>query len=599
VHANETAAEHLARALEVLRRDADHRARELEVVRSLADVRARLGDLARAEALYQDALEVAAALGEPAECVALLLARLAETQGLQLRHADAIATARRGLLLLGDTLDSPAGVLLLSALSTNLLRDGEWPAAVAARSQLAHAVKGVGYFEGLSEAYFRLGDIAMAAIPDGVGEAMRWYARLEEMSREHNDDVGLARACFAMGSLLANNLDDPAQGLAMHLKCVATAAHIGHARLLFEGHMQAASLHAMFCDDVAAERHVRAGIVAMRRLTAGGARASFAPEYLEEIGDRYAKRDVGKVAAGYWREALAAGATEFLQRRLLKKLEEHYFALDDHAAFRALCDDLRPVMEAAPKFAFQRLYLEPASVSKRTDRFAATLPVACEGGGGPWRWAEYMEGSTFVGDAADGSVTIHAPCIMWNGGYPPDVSHLLHVAPLVFAYEVTIDLRAMSPSGGIYLEAAPDECIVVGKWPMGEHDIRSVVRRGAATATVSRGIILAQDRLHLRLEYDHGVVRTLCSADGSDWLLSAETTLASGRSPWVGVYGLGCYDSGRTTRFSSVRLLLPEEPAHGAPARGTEAKFGPGCASSRARPSPPARVRPRTDAASS
>lgn len=556
LHANETAAEHLERALEVLRRDATDREQEFEVVCALADVRAKLGDSARVEDMYGEALALAAALGRDQEQVGLLVGRQAETQYLLQRYAAAADTARRGLLLVGDAEGSRARVVLLSVLSIALLNDGDWPASVDARARLAEAVAGLGHFDGLVEAYYRLGHVALSAIPDGASEAMQWYARMEAMSREHKDGAGLARSYYAMGSLLANNLNDHRQGLEMHLKCVAEAAHIGHARLLFEGHMQAASLHAELGDDDEADRHVRSGVVAMRRLTAGGGRASFAPEYLEEIADRYAKRGMRDLAARYWREGLAAGASEFLQRRLLKKLEEHYLTVGDHAGFRALCAELGPTLESAPRYAFQRLYLEPGAVTRGL-ACPVALPAPAPNGDGAWRWTEYMPESTYNANPTDGSVTIDAPCILWNGGYPPDVPHLSHPAPTAFAFETVIDLSSLSPSGGIYLEASGGERMVVGKWPHGEHDVRSVVRRGPNTATISRGILLAEDTLHLRLEYVRGDVRTLCSADGERWLLSAETRVNSDGPPRIGLFGYGCYDSARSTRFASMRLLGP------------------------------------------
>jgi len=562
LYLNDTAIEHYERALDVLMRDDEARQdteRVLDVAVTLGYVRARLGDNGQAEERFLEGIALARRLGKDTEYIAMLHARLAYARHWQQRKAEAGETAREGLRLVGDRHASPARVALLACLCTSLQMLPSKTERLAATRQLEEALEDVPYYEGIDYAYYCVAhDYMHRARRDASlwPHAIRYLMTMEAVCRKHGDGKGLARAIHGMADLYVEREREDERKLAIELyeRSLEHAIYLSDTQMTFEGHMNLAYMMMLSGEPLPdAERHLDAGIVAMRRLQSATGYVAQAPEYFEIIGDEYGRRGLHDRAVELWLRSMDSGATPFLHRRLFMKLEGRLIDDGRHDEFPAMCDELRHYIEATPRAALRHPYLTPAEVSPAYLRVDPSVgpPTAA---GGPWEWRDPMHGSQWRYDAGVGLV-MNAPMKVVGRTEPPECPHFLRRVDGPFAVEAvvrTVDRAA----GGLLLWAAHDEYALVGKWFMGLDDMRTVVRLRDEAATVGRGMLPKAEPLHLRLEFDGRSVRTLCSRDGESWLLSGEEPFTPSAPLHVGLYADGHYDwHWVVTRFSEFRLF--------------------------------------------
>jgi tetratricopeptide (TPR) repeat protein len=561
---NDTAIEHYERALDVLMRDdeaSQDAERVLNLTVTLGYVRARLGDNGKAEQRFLEGISLARRLGKDAEYIGMLHARLAYAQHWQQRKDEAGETAREGLRLVGEPHASPARVALLAGLCTSLQMLPSKAERLAATRQLEDALADVPYYEGIDYAYYCVAhDYMHRARRDASlwSHAIRFLMTMEAVCRKHGDGKGLARSIHGMADLYVERERKDERKLAIELyeRSLEQAIYLSDTQMTFEGHMNLAHMIMLSGEPLPdAERHLRAGIVAMGRLQSATGYVAQAPEYFEIIGDEYVRRGLYEKAVELWIRSMDSGATAFLHRRLFMKLEGRLIDDGRHDEFPAMCEELRHYIEATPRASLRRPYLTPTDVSLAYPRHdpSVGLPTTVSG---TWEWRDPMHGSQWRWDRGAGLV-MNAPMKVVGRTEPPECPHLLRRIDGPFAAEAVVTAVDRA-AGGLLLWAADDEYALVGKWFMGLDDMRTVVRLRDDPATVGRGMLPKAEPLHLRLEFDGARIRTLCSRDGHEWLLSGEEPFTPSAPVHVGVYADGHYDwHWVVTRFSEFRLYRP------------------------------------------
>ncbi|MBT5713424.1 AAA family ATPase [Candidatus Poribacteria bacterium] len=563
LYANESAVEHYERALDTLHRDDEaeqDKERILDLAIRVGDIRARLGDSGMAEARFTESIALARELGWDTEYVGRLIARLGDTQFWQQRKEEARATAREGLRLVGQRVASPARVALLECLCTALQHMPSRAERDDAVDQLEAALVDVPYFGGVAEAYYRVAYAYMYRArrhPALWPKALQCLMKMEAICRQYGDGRGLARCYHGMADLYVAREREPEQAIQFFERSLEQAIYLSDTRLIFEGHLDLA--HIIMVGDgpiEQAEEHIQAGVAAMRRLEAATGYVAQAPECFELVGDEYGRRGHYAQATEFWIRSVNCGASAFLHRRLLMKLEWRYIAEGRHDEFPALCRELWHKIESAPGSALCHPYLSPAEPSPvfvaRDGDFGLAAGRSC-----PWRWVDPAGEGAHSLDAS-GALVVTAPRKAAGRMEPPECPHLLRPISGAFAVE-TVLTGLDRAAGGLLLWAAEDEYAFVGKWFYANRDIRTVTRVGGDPGMVGRGVLPTGDVLHLRLEYDGGCVRTLCSEDGEAWLLSAEAPFPASRPLHIGLYADGDYDvESVSTTFTDFRVFRPE-----------------------------------------
>ncbi|MAF10172.1 hypothetical protein CMK11_06935, partial [Candidatus Poribacteria bacterium] len=500
LYANESAVEHYEGALDTLRRDDDpeqDKKRILDLTIRVGGIRARLGDIGMAEARFIEAIALARELGCDAEYLGRLMARLADAQFWQQRKEEARATTREGLLLVGDREGSPARVALLACLCSTLQHLPSRSQRDDAIDELEAALVDVPYFGGVAEAYYRVACARMYRArrrPSLWPQALQCLMKMEALCRQHGDGRGLARCYHGMADLYVAREREPGQAIKFFERSLEQAIYLSDMRLIFEGHLELA--HIIMVSDGPmdeAEKHIHAGVAAMRRLEAASGYVALAPERFELIGDEYGRRGHYAQATEFWIRSVQCGASAFLHRRLLMKLEWRYITEGRHDEFPALCRELRHRIGPAPGSALRYPYLRPADPSSAfivRDRAYALST----GESGPWRWVDPVGGGARELDAGVG-LMVTAPIKAVGRMEPPECPHLLRPISGAFAAETVLrDLD--QAAGGLLLWATEDEYAVVGKWFYGARDIRTVTCAGGDPGTVGRGLLPTGDLLY-------------------------------------------------------------------------------------------------------
>ncbi|MEO2004786.1 MAG: hypothetical protein ABGY41_11875 [Candidatus Poribacteria bacterium] len=325
---------------------------------------------------------------------------------------------------------------------------------------------------------------------------------------------------------------------------------------MYESHLELA--HSIMISDGEigeAEKHIRLGLVAMRRLEAATGYVARASECFELIGDEYGRRGSYRQATEFWLRSVECGASAFLHRRLLMKLEGRFIAEGRQDEFPALCRELWPKIESAPGSVLRRPYLTLTAPSHLliSHDSAFALPT---GESDAWRWID-PTGKAQRDSYTKTRVALRAPRKDAVRVEPPECLRLLQPIAGTFAAETVLDVSEPA-AGGLLLWASESEYAFIGKWFRANPDIRTVTCTGGEPGTVARGQFPTDDRLHLRLEYDGQTVRTLCSKDGDSWLLSAEEPFSPSGPLQLGIYADGDYDvEWVATTFTDFRVYRP------------------------------------------
>ena len=559
---NDTAIEHYERALDVLMRD-DEACRDAEAVLdltvTLGYVRARLGDNGEAEQRFLEGIALARGLAKDDEYIGMLYARLAYARHWQQRKAEAGETAREGLRLVGDRHASPARVALLACLSASLQMLPSKTERLAATRQLESALDDVPYYEGIDYAYYCVAHDYMHRARRNASlwaHAIKFLMAMEAVCREHDDGMGMARSIHGMADLYVERerADERKLAIELYERSLEQATYLSDALMTFECHMNLAHMIMLSGEPLPdAEKHLRAGIVAMRRLQSATGYVAQAPEYFEIIGDEYGRRGLYDKAVELWLRSMDSGATDFLHRRLFMKLERRLIEGGRHDEFPAQADSLRHYIEATPRASLRHPYLMPADISVAYPRQdpEVGLPATVSGA---WEWRDPTHDAQWRWDPGV-SLTMNAPMKVVGRTEPPECPHFLRQIDGPFAAEAVVRTVGRA-AGGLLLWAADDEYALVGKWFMDIDDMRTVVCLRDEPATVGRGMLPAAEPLHLRLEFDGESIRTLCSRDGQSWLLSGEEPFTPSAPVHIGVYADGHYDwHWVVTRFSDFRIF--------------------------------------------
>jgi tetratricopeptide (TPR) repeat protein len=188
---NEEAVSFLQRGLDVLEGcpiDASQMGRRLAVLRGLAHVCFAVGRVADAEAHFRQALALGRDLGLPPRDLTLLYFWLANTLWWQARFAEMQRLCEEGLALLGDDLESVAGVLMNHTVGLAYIEQGQIDRGNGFFLRNAACLEGLPYDADLKLCYGDLID-AYLVVKKDVAAARRWLTHLEALAQHRREDL--------------------------------------------------------------------------------------------------------------------------------------------------------------------------------------------------------------------------------------------------------------------------------------------------------------------------------------------------------------------------------------------------------------------------
>ena len=349
----------------------------------------------------------------------------------------------------------------------------------------------------------------------------------------------------------------------LHFSCLLRLAEVGSVA----GDLNAAQVYAMLGLDVLAEERGNNAVLPslMAAILLGAGQAEHAGELLQNAlisanlpinwrqhslfwlaraqlaaGEKAASAATCRTALSMGKPAFIPYLTLALFRSMLAGfLATLDAALDDPAAFRTTCDELRQSHAhfAAPEFQFW--HLQPA-VPDELPRLLLNEPFAGALSDG-WQWIASQEGATLATGNGLHIATAEA-CDLWHLNFR--APRLVKEVQGDFAIEATCR-RAEGgalPMGGLCLWGSTADFVRLDTGAMGESEVTLAGSIANKDRFIGRGRLVG-DTICLRLERKGDRVRGLCRTDGGAWFLVGEADWS-----WSGVLLAGPFVAGLVDR---------------------------------------------------
>ncbi len=606
---NEEAASFFQRMLVLLEGspiDTSQMDRRLAALQGLAHVCFAVGSVADAEGHFRQALALGRDLGLPSRNLTPLYFWLANLLWWQARFAEMQRLSEEGLALLGDDLESVAGVLMNHTVGLAYIEQGQIDRGNGFFLRNAACLEGVPYDADLKISY---GDLieAYLVVKKDIAAARRWLTLLEALAQHHREDL----------LLLAWVETHTALFLAMTGDVRGALGHGQRARDAFarcstteEGRsfLGTGQMHLSLGELGSAEEQAARGLSVLESVGAPGSQS----DLHQLLGTTALCRRATETAVAHFQTAarlyrdaaqpwLAAGAAVALGRAFLvqgaygaavrafgEAIHESIAVDQTPSPLRCFFGSTLPNALSGIEEASSSVEPVTAIVERLRQEFpaarslpqtpclhpAAAVPFRGRHVRDPltgslsaaWCWYDPQGDCSFT--AQDGLLIGAANMRdLWHVNL--SAPRLLRPAPsgdfAVQTIGVPSHTGADQPAiGGLILWQDPLHYLVLERGRFGAADISFRGCLDNVDCFIGRGRLPA-DRIWLRLERLGRRVTALCSADGQDWLCAGtiEFPTPDGVEVMVGLHAIGAidrtiyhgaYPEGATIRFTTFEM---------------------------------------------